>query len=40
MDVSKMKDVGWKYSIELNEGIEKTYKWYLENIKNLRQIKL
>jgi GDP-L-fucose synthase len=40
MDVSKMKDIGWTYSTELNEGIEKTYKWFLENINNFKEVKL
>jgi GDP-L-fucose synthase len=33
MDVSKMKELGWVYSTELQQGIEKTYTWFLENIK-------
>ena len=40
MDVSKMRDLGWSYSTELTEGIEKTYQWFLKNIKDLKQIKL
>jgi GDP-L-fucose synthase len=40
MDVSKMKAMGWTYSTELNEGIEKTYKWFLENINNFKEVKL
>ena len=40
MDVSKMRDLGWSSSTELTEGIEKTYQWFLENIKDLKQIKL
>ena len=40
MDVSKMRDLGWSYSTELTEGIEKTYQWFLEDIKDLKQIKL
>ena len=40
MDVSKMRDLRWSYSTELTEGIEKTYQWFLENIKDLKQIKL
>jgi len=40
MDVSKMKVMGWKYSIELLEGIEKTYAWFLENIENIKEVKL
>lgn len=32
LDVSRLEVTGWKYKIELKEGIEKTYKWYLKNI--------
>ncbi len=31
MDVSRIHKLGWKHSTTLKEGIEKTYKWYLEN---------
>ena len=31
LDVSKLHSLGWKHTIDLREGIEKTYKWYLEN---------
>ncbi len=40
MDVSKMKAMGWTYKTELDEGIEKTYKWFLENINNFKEVKL
>ena len=40
LDVTKMKALGWHYSIDLKEGIEKTYQWFKENIKELKQIKL
>ena len=40
LDVTKMKALGWHYSIDLKEGIEKTYQWFQENIKDLKQIKL
>lgn len=40
MDVSKMKEIGWEYSIELKEGIEKTYEWFLENIENIKEVKM
>ena len=40
MDVSKMKKIGWSYSTELKEGIAKTYQWFLENIKNIKEVKL
>ena len=31
LEVSKLKEIGWQYKVELREGLEKTYKWYLEN---------
>jgi len=31
MNVDKMKSLGWEPKIGLREGIESTYKWYLEN---------
>jgi GDP-L-fucose synthase len=40
MDVSKMKEIGWEYSIELEDGIIKTYQWFLENIDAIKEIKL
>ena len=30
LDVSKLKELGWKYKIALREGIEKTYKDYVK----------
>jgi len=40
MDVSKMKEIGWQSSTELEDGIKKTYSWFLENIKTIKEIKL
>ncbi len=40
MDVSKMKTLGWQYSTELEEGIQKTYNWFLDNINNFKEVKL
>jgi GDP-L-fucose synthase len=40
MDVSKMKEIGWEYSTELEGGIQKTYQWFLENIDNIKEVKL
>ena len=28
LDISKMKELGWKPRISLEEGIRKTYEWY------------
>lgn len=35
LDVSKMESLGWKYKIELEEGIRRTYNWYLAHQDNL-----
>ena len=40
LDVSKMKALGWHYSTNLKKGVEKTYQWFQENIKDLKKIKL
>ena len=40
MDVTKMRDLGWSYSTELREGIEKTYAWFLENREEVKEVKL
>ena len=40
MDVSRMKDAGWSYSIELEEGIRSTYEWFLENEGVIKEVKL
>ena len=31
LDVSKLHDLGWKHKIPLEEGIQTTYNWFLEN---------
>jgi GDP-L-fucose synthase len=38
MDVSKMHNVGWKHKVNLEEGIQKTYTWFLENIENYKEV--
>ena len=37
MDVSKMHNIGWKHQVDLENGIQKTYNWFLENIENYKQ---
>lgn len=32
LDVSRLHKAGWKHSTSLDAGIERTYRWYLENI--------
>ena len=36
MDISRLNSQGWKASIELGEGISKTYAWFLDNKSKLR----
>jgi len=31
IDVSRLSNMGWKYSIDLKSGLEQTYKWYLRS---------
>jgi GDP-L-fucose synthase len=40
MDVSKMHDLGWKHQISLEDGIRKTYNWFLDNINNFKEVKM
>ena len=40
LDVTKMKDMGLQYSTELEDGIQKTYQWFLKNIDSIKEIKL
>ena len=40
MDVSKMKELGWEYTTELEDGIKKTYSWFLDNNNVFKEIKL
>lgn len=40
MNVSKMLAVGWSYKTELEEGLKKTYDWFLNNSHNYKENKL
>ena len=40
MDVSKMTDAGWKAKTSLEDGIKKTYQWFLENQDTFKQVKI
>jgi len=37
LDVSRAKEMGWEAKVSLREGIEKTYRWFLENQDNFRK---
>ncbi|WP_442264946.1 GDP-L-fucose synthase family protein [Tenacibaculum sp. ZS6-P6] len=33
-DVTKLNSLNWKHSVELTDGIDRMYKWYIEKYKN------
>ena len=32
IDVTRLKNMGWSYTVNLKEGLEKTYEWYLSEV--------
>ena len=34
LDVSRLHDLGWKHNIELQEGVESTYRWFLDHAES------
>lgn len=40
LDVSKIHELGWKHQVNLEQGIQKTYDWFLENIENVKMVTL
>lgn len=40
MDISKMHELGWKHNVNLEEGIQKTYNWFLENVHKIKEVKM
>ncbi len=37
MNVSRLNDLGWQYTISLEQGLTLTYQWFLENQRNFRR---
>lgn len=37
MNVSRLKSLGWEYSISLEDGLRSTYEWFLANQGNFRK---
>jgi len=33
IDIIRLKRMGWEYSVDLKEGLDKTYEWYRTNNK-------
>ena len=40
MDVTKMHNLGWKHQVDLEEGNQKTYHWFLENVDKIKEVKM
>jgi GDP-L-fucose synthase len=40
MDVTKMHDLGWKHKVNLEEGIQLTYDWFLQNVNEIKEVKM
>ncbi len=40
VDVSRINEAGWRHSVELSEGIKRTYSWFLDNISNIREVSI
>ena len=38
VDITKLQALGWRARVELHEGIQTTYDWFLENIEHLRGV--
>ena len=40
LDISKLKNEGWQANTTLEEGLNKTYKWFLEHKKSFKEVKI
>lgn len=40
LDISKLHALGWKHNKALPNGLMETYRWFLQNIKQLKEVKL
>lgn len=36
MDVSRLKQLGWQAQVSLEQGLQQTYQWFLQNLHNFR----
>lgn len=40
MDISKMHGLGWKHKVNLEQGIQMTYDWFVQNVENVKKVNL
>ena len=40
LDSSKLISKGWNHSVNILEGVTETYKWFLENINEIKEVKI
>lgn len=40
MDISKMHDLGWKHKVDLEQGIQMTYDWFLAHANDIKEVKM
>ncbi len=40
MNVDRLNEMGWKASIGLQDGIQDTYKWFLDHLKEIREVEI
>jgi GDP-L-fucose synthase len=38
LDSSRLNKFGWKHKISLSDGLDSTYKWYKDNINEVRSV--
>jgi len=38
LNVGRIHDLGWRASVDLEEGIQRTYRWYLDNLQTCRGV--
>jgi GDP-L-fucose synthase len=38
MNVNRLKDLGWEYSVSLEDGLQLTYDWFILHQNNFRQV--
>ena len=36
LNVDRLAGLGWQYTVDLEQGLERTYQWFLKNQSSLR----